>query len=142
MMDLWVEVAIMSNSNIHLISASAGSGKTYELMEQLYSEISQKNASPSSIMAVTFTNKAANELVTRVQQKLILQGESQLSYQMGAARIGTVHSICGNLLKSYAYEMGLSPELEIIDEVQAKELFLLRPFLKLLPLKKLNAFIN
>ncbi len=113
----------MSNSNIHLISASAGSGKTYELMEQLYSEISQKNASPSSIMAVTFTNKAANELVTRVQQKLILQGESQLSYQMGAARIGTVHSICGNLLKSYAYEMGLSPELEIIDEVQAKELF-------------------
>jgi superfamily I DNA/RNA helicase len=64
----------MSNSNIHLISASAGSGKTYELMEQLYSEISQKSASPSSIMAVTFTNKAANELVTRVQQKLILQG--------------------------------------------------------------------
>jgi ATP-dependent helicase/nuclease subunit A len=42
---------------------------------------------------------------------------------MGAARIGTVHSICGNLLKSFAYEMGLSPELEIIDEVQAKELF-------------------
>lgn len=113
----------MSHDNIHLISASAGSGKTYELMEQLYREISQKSASPSSIMAVTFTKKAANELISRVQQKLIQQGDSNIAFQMNAAQIGTVHSICGNLLKSFAYELGLSPELEIIDEVQASELF-------------------
>jgi ATP-dependent helicase/nuclease subunit A len=50
------------NINIKFISASAGSGKTYQLTEELEKSLHAGNAKPDGVIGTTFTNKAANEL--------------------------------------------------------------------------------
>lgn len=111
------------SGNIEVVSASAGSGKTHELMNVMYDEIASGKASPDGVMAVTFMVKAAGELVTRVRQRLIEGGKVELAQGMEAARIGTVHSICGRLLSEFAYELGDSPIQRVIDEEESILLF-------------------
>ncbi|MCA9807503.1 MAG: UvrD-helicase domain-containing protein [Cyanobacteria bacterium HKST-UBA06] len=75
-----------------LVLAGAGSGKTRVLTHKI-SHLIESGAYPSSILAVTFTNKAAREMTARVEQLL---GAPQ--HQLGLW-IGTFHSICGRLLR-------------------------------------------
>ena len=58
-------------SNIHFISAGAGSGKTYTITEQLEALLSNGQVSPAGVIATTFTRLAAGELKERVRSKLI-----------------------------------------------------------------------
>src|ERR1700689_3010188 len=88
----------LDKHKIDIISASAGSGKTHELMEKMFDEIKSGRVRPEEIIAVTYTRKAAAELIVRVRQKLIEEGMADLSRGIEAARIGTVHSVCSRLL--------------------------------------------
>jgi len=110
---------------ITFISAGAGSGKTYRLTEYLQEELIKDAGEirPEAVLATTFTKKAASELIERVRQKLIENGKISLSNSMEQALIGTVNSVCGRILKRYAFEAGLSPELEVIVEDEASILF-------------------
>jgi len=117
-------------NKLQLISASAGSGKTYSLTERVLSEV-KNGVSPERIMAVTFTNKAAAELKERIRQKLVKQdGEDAAELRQQASRladayIGTVNSICARLLREFAFEAGLSPAIDILPEGESDRLFLL-----------------
>jgi len=117
-------------SKLQLISASAGSGKTYSLTERVLSEVAD-GVSPERIMAVTFTNKAASELKERIRQKLVEQdGRGSAGLRLQVARladayIGTVNSICARLLREFAFEAGLSPAIDILPEGESARLFLL-----------------
>ncbi len=111
------------SGNIEVVSASAGSGKTHELMNVMYEEISSGKSSPDGVIAVTFMVKAAAELVARVRQRLIEGGKLELAQGMEAARIGTVHSICSRLLSEFAYELGDSPIQRVVDEEESILLF-------------------
>jgi ATP-dependent helicase/nuclease subunit A len=107
---------------VKMISASAGSGKTYRLMELVHEEVSS-GLKARGLIAVTYTKKAAEELKQRIREKLVESGRIDSARSMAAARIGTVHSVCADLLKRFSFEDGSSPRQKVIDEVEAARLF-------------------
>ena len=109
-------------AKIRFVSAGAGSGKTYALTRILSEELAGKRARPSGVIATTFTRKAAAELRERVRSHLIGEGEYAMAIAMGQARIGTVNSVCGELLERFAFEAGLPTELRVLDDMRAKRL--------------------
>ena len=110
---------------IHMISASAGTGKTHRLVDELEEAITRPDAPvrPEAVVATTFTVKAAAELRERVRSRLLEKGHVDLAQRLGAARIGTVNSICGRLLTEFAFDLGISPETEVLDEDAADAAF-------------------
>lgn len=112
-------MARKGTSKITFISAGAGSGKTHRLTELLHQELNSGGVRPSGVIATTFTKKAATELRERVRGHLLKQGNFQLANAMGQARIGTVNSICGQLISRFAFEAGLSTDQQVLEEVQA-----------------------
>ncbi|MHB8709660.1 MAG: UvrD-helicase domain-containing protein, partial [Desulfuromonadales bacterium] len=112
-------------NNLTLISAGAGSGKTYRITQLLKDELIAADGAvrPSGVIATTFTRKAAAELVERVRATLAEEGRFDLAAAMSQAWIGTVNSVCGQLLSRYAFCAGLSPELRVVDEKAAALLF-------------------
>ncbi len=106
----------MRGPRIDLISASAGSGKTTRLSSLLADEVRGKRVRPAAVLGTTFTNKAAAELVQRVRQKLFQEGLVAEAQELEGARLGTVNSVCGRLASEFAFELGQSPELKVLDE--------------------------
>jgi len=113
--------------NIQLISASAGSGKTYRLMNEIADRVVGKQGAvpivPEAIMATTFTNKAAAELKERIRMRLLEEGRAADAQRIYDGLIGTVNSICARMLKEYAFEAGLSPAVDVLPEEDAERIF-------------------
>ena len=91
-----------------LIVAGAGSGKTKVLTSRIAHIIKEKKAYPNQILAVTFTNKAAKEMQSRVS-KILGAGATGLTW------LGTFHSICVKLLRKHASAVNLNSNFTIID---------------------------
>ena len=91
-----------------LIVAGAGSGKTKVLTSRMAHIIREKKAYPNQILAVTFTNKAAKEMQSRVSS-MLGAGATGLSW------LGTFHSICAKLLRKHATAVNLNSNFTIID---------------------------
>jgi ATP-dependent helicase/nuclease subunit A len=104
--------------NITFISAGAGSGKTYRLTEILFKALHDGEAKASGILATTFTKKAASELRERARGALLQKRAWLLASEIGAARIGTVNSVCGELIQRFAFDAGLATDLRVLDEAQ------------------------
>jgi ATP-dependent exoDNAse (exonuclease V) beta subunit len=102
--------------DIQIISASAGSGKTYRLAELLEKMVRDKEVRPDAILATTFTKKAAAELQERVRTKLLAAELATQAQQLSVSRIGTVNSVCGGLLTDFAFDLGISPDQKVIEE--------------------------
>ncbi len=109
-------------NSIEFISAGAGSGKTYRLTETLAQALESGAARPHAIWATTFTVKAATELRERARSWLLEKGRIDLATAIGQARIGTVNSVCGQMLKRFCFELGLSPDQTVLGEGQSKRL--------------------
>jgi DNA helicase-2/ATP-dependent DNA helicase PcrA len=91
-----------------LIVAGAGSGKTKVLTSRIAHIIKEKKAFPNQILSVTFTNKAAKEMQTRVSKMLG-------SAAIGLSWLGTFHSICAKILRKHASAANLNSNFTIID---------------------------
>ena len=91
-----------------LIVAGAGSGKTKVLTSRIANLIKEKKAFPNQILAVTFTNKAAKEMQSRVSS--ILKTDAT-----GLPWLGTFHSICAKLLRRHAPGVNLNSNFTIVD---------------------------
>jgi len=113
----------MPLSNLKLISAGAGSGKTYRLTEEMTALLTSGAARPSGIIATTFTKRAAAELKERVRVKLLREGMTQEANELKNALIGTVHGLGVKLLKRFAFEAGVSPQVDIIADEDHQRLF-------------------
>ncbi len=112
--------------NIRIISAGAGSGKTYRLTQEMVNLLEGKSGEKvraSGIIATTFTKKAASELQERVRVKLLESGLSEEADDLANAMIGTVHSLGTKLLKRFAFEAGVSPEVDIIADEDVQVMF-------------------
>lgn len=109
--------------NVTLIGAGAGSGKTFRLAEEVFDAVSSGRARPEGIILTTFTKKAASELRSRVSSRLIARGQQENARKMAGALIGTVHSICGQLLQDFAFDLGLALKQTILDEEASRGLF-------------------
>ncbi|RMI15559.1 MAG: ATP-dependent DNA helicase PcrA, partial [Calditrichaeota bacterium] len=90
-----------------LVLAGAGSGKTRVLTYRIAYLIEQRLAYPNQILAVTFTNKAANEMKRRV--------EALLGTAVEGMWIGTFHSICARILRIEAEHLGYDSNFTIYD---------------------------
>ena len=90
-----------------LILAGAGSGKTRVLTTRIAWLIQTGNASPASILAVTFTNKAAREMIARVSAMLPISTRGMW--------IGTFHGLCNRLLRAHHRDAGLPQLFQILD---------------------------
>ena len=110
-------------AHVRFISAGAGSGKTYRLIRELERPLSEGAAKPVGVIATTFTVKAASQLHDRVRKRLIESGRAPLAEQMAQALVGTVHSVCERLLARFAFDLGLSPELNVASVEDGARLF-------------------
>ena len=90
-----------------LILAGAGSGKTRVLTTRIAWLLEQHLATTSEILAVTFTNKAAREMTTRL--------EAMLPYDLRRMWIGTFHGLCNRILRRHAEYAGLPKGFQILD---------------------------
>jgi len=101
-----------------LVIAGAGAGKTRVITERIAYLIKEKNVLPEKILAVTFTNKAANEMKERVRKIL----EKRSSYLDSAPFIGTFHGLCSFILRNDAEAVGLKKTFTIFDRDDSKRL--------------------
>jgi ATP-dependent exoDNAse (exonuclease V) beta subunit len=108
---------------LKLISAGAGSGKTYRLTNEMAQLLTDGTVRPSGIIATTFTKRAAAELKERVRVKLLRSGMSAEANALQNALIGTVHGLGVKLLRRFAYEAGVSPQVDILPEGDEQRLF-------------------
>ncbi|WP_169780378.1 UvrD-helicase domain-containing protein, partial [Enterobacteriaceae endosymbiont of Donacia piscatrix] len=120
------EIVSENRKNL-LILAGAGSGKTLVLIRRIAWLIYKENCSPKSILAVTFTNKAAIELKTRIKSLLIND------FQKNNIWIGTFHSFAYYLLRIHYLNVGLTKNFQIIDSYDQK--IIIKRILKKLSLK-------
>lgn len=90
-----------------LVLAGAGSGKTRVLTHRVAWLVQTFQISPLSILAVTFTNKAAQEMRSRI--------EKMLGYPMRGMWVGTLHSIAHRMLRAHWQEAGLPQDFQILD---------------------------
>ncbi len=107
--------AVESNKGPVLIFAGAGSGKTKVLTEKIHYLIEKEKLNPKNILSVTFTNKAAKEMKTRVK--------SLLKTKNLGVNIGTFHSICARLIRNEAKNIGLNPQFAIYDVQDQLDLY-------------------
>jgi ATP-dependent helicase/nuclease subunit A len=112
----------MVHNRVDTVLASAGTGKTYRLVEEITAEIENMLA-PHRLLATTFTKKAAAELSGRIRERLIQQGRPDLAAAVLTARIGTVNSVCGSLIAEFAFELGRSPVADVIPEERQPAVF-------------------
>lgn len=109
------QLQAVSTSSRHVrVIAGAGSGKTRVLTYRIAYLIDVFQADPSSILAVTFTNKAANEMKERVE-KLVGASASFLT-------VSTFHSFCARFLRKEAYLLGFPASFTILDEEDSGKL--------------------
>ncbi len=119
------------------VSAGAGSGKTTALVELcvrlLSGEATGTPLDPGEVAAITFTEKAAAELVERLRAAVARRARAAAGGPEAAAwterlrgldrmAIGTIHNFCGRLLRERALEAGLDPEFAVLDESAAPPL--------------------
>src|SRR5690606_8907522 len=102
-------------STFTLINASAGSGKTHTLTHQIADRIA-RGLDPSQLIATTFTTKAAAELRDRVRRTLLETGQVDAARAVDSALISTVNSVSGELLREFALDAGISPDVQVLDE--------------------------
>jgi len=122
-----------------LILAGAGSGKTRVLTTRIAWLVSTGQVSPQGILAVTFTNKAAKEMLGRLS--------AMLPVNVRGMWIGTFHGLCNRLLRAHHRDAGLPATFQILDSQD--QLSAVKRLLKILnwddekfPPRQLQSFIN
>ena len=90
-----------------LILAGAGSGKTRVLTTRIAWLIKGSRVTPAGVLAVTFTNKAEREMLTRIA--------AMMSVNPRGMWIGTFHGLCNRMLRAHAREVALPPSFQILD---------------------------
>ncbi|TDJ75147.1 ATP-dependent helicase [Pseudomonas putida] len=105
--------AILATDGPVLIIAGPGSGKTFTLVERIVYLITHKGVAPESLLVVTFTDKAARELTTRISNRL---AELNIQFNLNEMYLGTFHSICLRLLEDYREFTRLKRSFTLFDQ--------------------------
>lgn len=100
---------VMDTEGAVLVLAGAGSGKTRVLTSRIAYLVENKGAQPSSILAITFTNKAANEMKERLSA--MIDGAQSMW-------ICTIHSMCVRILRLFADRLGYNKNFSIYSETE------------------------
>lgn len=101
------------------VSAGPGSGKTRVLVER-FRWLVEQGTSPLRILAITFTEKAASEIKSRVVEAF--RHRPDIRRQVERAWVSTIHAFCTRLLQEYALEAGLDPQFSILDDPESAKI--------------------
>jgi ATP-dependent helicase/nuclease subunit A len=121
--------AVAARGNV-LVMAGAGTGKTKTLVARCLDCLDRERASLDELLIVTFTEAAAAEMRQRLRRELEKKSAAapaddhwpcQLAL-FDIAHIGTLHSFCLRLVREHFHELGLDPQLAILDEGEARQL--------------------
>src|SRR5258708_10443687 len=126
------ESAITIHDRNLVVTAGAGSGKTRILVERFVALLAAFPEWPlPSLVAITFTEKAAREMRDRVRQAIEKRASDDalpapdrqrwLDHQaaLDSARIGTIHSLCTSILRANPAEARIDPAFDVLDEAEA-----------------------
>ncbi|MFL5816765.1 MAG: UvrD-helicase domain-containing protein [Conexibacter sp.] len=105
-----------------LLTANAGSGKTSVMAERFVLAARAEGGDVARILAITFTEKAAAELKTRVRARFEQLGDDERARATEGAWISTIHSFCARLLRTHALAAGIDPRFAVLDERAAERL--------------------
>ena len=119
-----------------LVMAGAGTGKTHTLVERVLNLICEEKVSLDEILIVTFTEAAAAELRQRLRRAIEEKSAAESTRHQPStlnfwqeqlagfdiAHIGTLHSFCLRLVRGHFHELGLDPQLALLDEGEARQL--------------------
>jgi ATP-dependent helicase/nuclease subunit A len=106
---------VASRRNV-VVTAGAGTGKTYLLVEKILHKIREEKVPVERILALTFTEKAANEMRQRLRRKGPIE-------DLEKAEIGTIHGFCTHLLRQYPIEAGVAPDFEVDEGMMFRRRF-------------------
>ncbi len=126
---LFQQQAVEARGNV-LVMAGAGTGKTRTLIARCLDCLGRERASLDELLIVTFTEAAAAELRQRLRRELekksaAAPGDDHWPRQLALfdiAHIGTLHSFCLRLVREHFHELGLDPQLAVLDEGEARQL--------------------
>jgi ATP-dependent exoDNAse (exonuclease V) beta subunit len=107
--------ARLSGKNI-LVSAGAGTGKTSVLVERFLNFVVSGQVPVSEILALTFTEKAANEMKSRIRLRLMELGIETAVRDLESACISTIHAFAARVLKEHPLEARVDPDFRVIEE--------------------------
>lgn len=120
--------AIYHGSGDILVSAAAGSGKTFVMIERIIRLITEGKANVHEILAATFTEAAAADMKEKLKKALsfaVENGNVALAEQLAAvstADICTLHGFCARLCRTYFFAAGVAPDFKVISESEADAL--------------------
>jgi ATP-dependent helicase/nuclease subunit A len=105
-----------------VVVAGAGTGKTHMLTERYVHHLSEDGLSPLEVVAVTFTEKAAEELRSRVRERVRgrLAAREDLLAELEAAQISTIHALCARVCREHPDEAGVPADFGILDELRGR----------------------
>jgi ATP-dependent helicase/nuclease subunit A len=110
--------AAIEAEGLVFVSAGAGTGKTAVLVERFVRAI-DRGVDVGSILVITYTERAAAELRSRIRARLGELGRRELTRELDEAWISTIHGFCLRLLKQHPFAAGLDPRFRVLDESQA-----------------------
>ncbi|MDD5142403.1 UvrD-helicase domain-containing protein [Methanoregula sp.] len=114
--------AITTHDRSMVVTAGAGTGKTYVLVQKYIDLLKTRPVTVPQILALTFTDKAAAEMKERIRAE-ILRYEGQrwekAAEDFMIAPVQTFHSFCAQVLREFPIEAGLEPGFIVLDEQQA-----------------------
>jgi ATP-dependent helicase/nuclease subunit A len=120
------QLAVETEGQDIIVTAGAGTGKTSTLVGR-YLWLLEHRITPHQIAAITFTEKAAREMRNRIRKAVAHRARAEevdakrafweeLEIGMDAARIGTIHSLCSEILRAHPVEARVDPEFEVVEE--------------------------
>ncbi len=115
-------VAISDRQGSLALAANAGSGKTSVLVERFVRAVCEDGVPPGRILGITFTDRAAGELRSRVRHALLDAGQRTAAHETAAAPISTFHAFALRLLRAHPLLAAVPPEFVVLDDAEAASL--------------------
>ena len=116
------QVAAIAARGQVFVSAGAGTGKTAVLVERFVRAVLDEGLDVESLLVITYTERAAGELRSRIRARLAELGRHDLARSLDGAWISTIHGFCLRLLKAHPFAAGLDPRFRVLDDSQGRVL--------------------
>jgi ATP-dependent helicase/nuclease subunit A len=116
------ERAVGRRDHSLMVRAGAGTGKTTVLVERFVQAVIEDEVPVDGILAITFTEKAAAEMRTRVRSRFVELDRRAEARAAESAWISTIHGFCARVLRAHALSAGIDPDFRVLGELESERI--------------------